>query len=173
MKAAHLVKIQNRVNRAVQILLPDEVARGEVADPEERLRRLIQRVGGWPDLPPGSSWRSAIRDIVTLLEVDVPAMIEAVREANKGRYDAERALRERAGTTYQVTITSDSPIGVLSQKVVEPEVPRGECGEPWPCRRHGHCACDEIEPAGEPPAGQIAVTAAPFEINWMPGQADG
>ena len=172
MKAAHLVKIQRRIDRVTQILLPDEVHRGEVTDPEDRLKKLIKRIDGWPDLPEGSSWRSAVRDIVQVLEVDVPAMIEAVREANKARYDAERALSMRAGTTYQVTITSDAPIAVLRQEVVEPRIPEGTCGLAGPCTKHGNYACDDIEPAEPAPVGQITVTPVPFKINWKAGDRD-
>ena len=145
MKAAHLPKIAARLDRVLQVLLPEEVGRGPVTDPELRLKKLIQRVDGWPELPPGSSWRNAIQDIARILEQDVPDLIDAVREANQERDRAVRALSARAGTRYQVTITSDAPIAVLRQEIVEPPEP---------------------EPGEDRPVGQVTVTPEPFEINW-------
>lgn len=84
MKAAHLAKIKRRLDIAVTTLLPERTVRGEVLNPETRLRRLLARLDsaefdgkGRPE----SGWRQAANDIITLLDTDIPELIDAVREA--------------------------------------------------------------------------------------------
>jgi hypothetical protein len=88
MKVAHLAKIQRRLDVAVATLLPESTSRGEVEAPGDRLRELLARLDsaeyegrGRPDI----GWRAAARDIVELLDVDVPALMEAVRVAQGGQ----------------------------------------------------------------------------------------
>jgi hypothetical protein len=126
MKEAHLRKVLDRTNRVRQFLLPDEVRRGEVEDPRKRLRKLLNRIEGYPDtLVEGQSLGSVTYDVVRFLETDMPEMVQAVRDANQAAREARRELArvvaERAGTRYTVTITSDSPIGVTSGTVSEPD----------------------------------------------------
>lgn len=114
MKAAHLEKIAKRADRALRLLLPWEDNRGqEVEDPKERLREIIKRIdggGGHNEL------RNDIWALTELLETDVPAMIQAVRDAqaaeDKARKELNHLAMERAGRRYQVTVFSDAPIKV-------------------------------------------------------------
>jgi hypothetical protein len=83
-KAAHLTKIERRLRVAIETLLPEKTGRGDVEAPGDRLRRLLARLDsaefdgkGRPE----SGWRAAARDIVELLDVDVPGLIDAVRQA--------------------------------------------------------------------------------------------
>jgi hypothetical protein len=99
-KAAHIPKIERRLRIATETLLPEITSRGEVAAPGDRLRTLLARLDsaefdgkGRPE----SGWRSAVRDIVELLDVDVPELIDAVREAQGAqrkycRYCGERRV---------------------------------------------------------------------------------
>jgi hypothetical protein len=99
-RAAHIPKIERRLRIAVETLLPESTSRGDVEAPGDRLRRLLARLDsaefegkGRPE----SGWRSAVRDIVELLDVDVPELIDAVREAQGAqrkscRYCGERRL---------------------------------------------------------------------------------
>lgn len=100
MRASHIPKIERRLALAVEVLLPETTSRGEVEAPGDRLRRLLARLDsdeyegkGRPE----SGWRQAAKDIVTLLDVDVPALIDAVREAQGAqrkycRYCGERRI---------------------------------------------------------------------------------
>jgi hypothetical protein len=100
MKAAHIPKIERRLRIAVETLLPESTSRGEVEAPGDRLARLLARLDsaefdgkGRPEV----GWRSAARDIVELLDTDVPELIDAVREAQGAqrkycRYCGERRV---------------------------------------------------------------------------------
>lgn len=112
MKAAHLEKISKRAERALDLILPFEVSRGEVGDPKDRLGEIIRRVDGKrnPELV------NDIWALTELLETDVPAMIQAVRDAQAEVRQARRELSQRAGTTYRITITSDAPLGVFQEE---------------------------------------------------------
>jgi hypothetical protein len=84
MKSAHIPKIERRLRIATETLLPEKTSRGEAVAPGDRLRKLLARLDsaefegrGRPE----SGWRSAVRDIVELLDTDVPELIDAVREA--------------------------------------------------------------------------------------------
>jgi hypothetical protein len=97
MKSSHLEKIEGRRLRVLELLLPDEVPRGEVADPERRLRELIGRLGGRDVLGPEFPLRTAVANVRQLLEEDLPELMAAVREANNAdparcRYCGERYL---------------------------------------------------------------------------------
>lgn len=118
MKAEHLRKIAARAERVKQLLLPEAVMRGDVTDPQHRLRELIQRLGGREALGPGFPLRTAVADVVRFLETDIPEMIQAVRDAEEEAWQARRALSARAGTRYQVTITSDAPLAVSRPETV-------------------------------------------------------
>jgi hypothetical protein len=99
-KAAHIPKVERRLAVAVATLLPESTSRGDVEAPGDRLRRLLARLDsaefegkGRPE----SGWRSAVRDIVELLDNDVPELIDAVRQAQGAqrkycRYCGERRL---------------------------------------------------------------------------------
>lgn len=115
MKAAHLEKVAGRAERALSLLLPWEDNRGaEVDDPKERLRDIIKRVGGGTET---SELRNDIWALTELLETDVPALIQAVRDAEAEARQARRDLAQRhAGSTYQVTVTSATPIAVEVQQ---------------------------------------------------------
>jgi hypothetical protein len=96
-KTVHLEKIEGRRQRVLQVLLPDEVPRGEVADPEARLRELVIRLGGRDVLGPEFPLRTAVANIRQLLTEDLPDLMAAVREANNAdparcRYCGERHL---------------------------------------------------------------------------------
>jgi hypothetical protein len=122
MKAAHMPKIEARRKRAIELLVPEEVARGgEIPDPEKRLAELIKRIDGQSDpqvsaIRPGYPVKQGVDDLMTLLFKDLPEMIEAVRDANREAAEARAALAGRAGTTYTVTITSDSPMRVATME---------------------------------------------------------
>lgn len=100
MKTGHLPKIERRLRIAVETLLPESTSRGDVEAPGDRLRRLLARLDsaefdgrGRPEI----GWRQAVKDIVELLDVDVPELIDAVREAQGGqrkycRYCGERRV---------------------------------------------------------------------------------
>jgi hypothetical protein len=100
MKAAHIPKIERRLRIATETLLPEKTSRGEVEAPGDRLRKLLTRLDsaefdgkGRPE----TGWRSAVRDIVELLDTDVPKLIDAVREAQGAqrkycRYCGERRV---------------------------------------------------------------------------------
>jgi hypothetical protein len=96
-KSAHLTNVERRCRRALDALLPDWVVRGtdlqEVDDPRQRLKEVIRRVSG--AAPDGAA--NLVNDLVTLLETDVPELIEAVREAQGAqrrycRYCGERRV---------------------------------------------------------------------------------
>lgn len=99
-KSAHIPKIERRLALAVEVLLPESTVRGEVMSPEVRLRKLLARLDsaefegkGRPE----SGWRQAALNITQLLTVDVPELIDAVREAQGAqrkycRYCGERRL---------------------------------------------------------------------------------
>ena len=133
MKSAHLQKVQARAARVKQLLLPDSVPRGDIADPEQRLRELVLRVGGRDALGPDFPLRGAVADLVRFLGTDVPELIQAVRDAQEETRKARAELADRAGTAYSVTITSDAPLAVSRQvttlpmtdviEVSSPEVP--------------------------------------------------
>jgi hypothetical protein len=100
-KSAHLTNVERRCRRALDALLPDWVARGtdlqEVDDPRQRLKEVIRRVSG--TAPDGAA--NLVNDLVTLLETDVPELIEAVREAQGAqrrycRYCGERRVDDRS-----------------------------------------------------------------------------
>lgn len=88
MKTSHLPKIERRLAVAVETLLPEMTSRGEAEAPGDRLRRLLARLDSAEFEGrgrPGEGWRAAVRDIVELLDVDVPELIQAVREAQGGQ----------------------------------------------------------------------------------------
>jgi hypothetical protein len=119
MNAAHLKKVEARAERVRQLLLPLTVTRGDVGDPQDRLRELIKRIGGRDVIPQDVPLRAAVADVVRFLETDMPEMVQAVRDANAEAQQARRELSMRAGTRYQVTLMSDAPIGV-AREVLEP-----------------------------------------------------
>ncbi len=100
MKAAHIPKIERRLRVARETLLPESTSRGEVQASGDRLRKLLARLDsaefegkGRPE----SGWRAAAQDIVELLDVDVPELIDAVRQAQGAQrkycqYCGERRL---------------------------------------------------------------------------------
>lgn len=100
MKAAHIPKIERRLQVATETLLPEKTSRGEVEAPGDRLRRLLTRLDSTEyegKGRPESGWRAAVRDIVELLDVDVPELIDAVRQAQGAqrkycRYCGERRV---------------------------------------------------------------------------------
>jgi len=98
MKTAHIPKIERRLGVAVETLLPEHTSRGEVEAPGDRLRKLLARLDsaefdgkGRPEV----GWRQAVRDIVELLDNDVPELIQAVREAQGGQRKYCRYCGER------------------------------------------------------------------------------
>jgi hypothetical protein len=98
MKAAHIPKIERRLAVAVETLLPESTSRGDVESPGDRLRRLLVRLDsaefdgkGRPEV----GWRAAVNDIVELLDVDVPDLIDAVREAQGALHKYCRHCGER------------------------------------------------------------------------------
>jgi len=115
MKAAHLKKLEARAERVRQLLLPEQVHRGEVKDPQDRLREIISRVDGGDQ----RLSRDVVYDIAQFLTVDMAEMIEAVREANREIIQARRDLAMRAGSKYKITIMSDSPLAVESREVAD------------------------------------------------------
>lgn len=84
MKAAHIKKIEQRLALATEVLLPERTSRGEVEAPGDRLRRLLARLDS-DDYEgkgrPESGWRMAAQAVVTLLDTDVPELIEALRQS--------------------------------------------------------------------------------------------
>jgi len=100
MKAVHIPKIERRLDVALAVLLPEKTSRGDVEAPGDRLRKLLARLDsvefegrGRPEV----GWRQAVKDIVQLLDVDVPELIDAVRAAQGAqrkycRYCGERRL---------------------------------------------------------------------------------
>jgi hypothetical protein len=116
-KHAHLVKVEERAKKALELLLPWETPRGEVEDPKKRLRQLIVRVDGERrDELANDVWA-----VTELLEHDVPELIKAVRDAQEDARQARKELSQRAGTRYTVTLSSDAPIGVLHEVIVPGE----------------------------------------------------
>jgi hypothetical protein len=116
MKTGHLDKVAARAERALELLLPWNTARGEVADPRDRLKDIIRRVGG-PHRQ-GSEIANDIWALTELLETDVPELIQAVRDAQAEARDARAALTARAGDKYQIVIMSDAPIAVRQQETI-------------------------------------------------------
>ena len=117
MKAAHIQKVAQRAERALNLLLPWEDSRGqEVEDPKKRLSDIIRRV----DSRRGDSeLKNDIWALTELLETDVPALIKALHEAQA---DARKAREQRAGNRYQVTLISDEPIHVVNKQAIPNEV---------------------------------------------------
>jgi hypothetical protein len=101
--------------------LPAEVPRGEITDPVKRLRELIHRIGGHDNQNGALPLRNAVTDLVQFLEVDVPELIDAVRAAQEEARQARRELAGRAGTQYQLVISSDAPLAVTQHRVIQPE----------------------------------------------------
>jgi hypothetical protein len=98
MRAAHIPKIQRRLDVAISVLLPESTSRGDVEAPGDRLARLLARLDsdeyegkGRPE----SGWRQAAKDIVELLDVDVPELMDAVREAQGAQHKSCRYCGER------------------------------------------------------------------------------
>lgn len=121
MKAAHIPKIERRLAVAVETLLPEKTSRGEVEAPGDRLRKLLARLDsaefdgkGRPE----SGWRQAAQNIVQLLDVDIPELIDAVREAQGAQRKYCRWCRERR-------------IGLLVESRDEPRT--------WECRDEDGC----------------------------------
>jgi hypothetical protein len=121
-KSVHLEKIEGRRQRVLQLLLPDEVPRGEVADPERRLRELVIRLGGRDAFGPQFPVKTAIANIRQLLTEDLPDLMAAVREAN----NADPARCRYCGERYLPLLT------VASQD--DPDHPGG-----WLCRDSDGC----------------------------------
>jgi len=121
MKTAHLEKIEGRRRRVLQLLLPDEVARGEIGDPEDRLRELVRRLSGRDALGPDYPLRTAVENVRDLLETDIPELMDAVRAAN-----TREAACRYCGERYQPLLT----ISALE----DPEHPGG-----WQCRDVDGC----------------------------------
>lgn len=121
MKAAHIVKIERRLRIAIETLLPERVARGEVRSPDSRLRRVLTRLDS-ADYDgrgrPESGWRQAVEDIITLLETDVPELIDAVRQAQGAQRKYCRWCGERR-------------LGLLTESRDEPRT--------WECRDEDGC----------------------------------
>lgn len=128
MKSDHLKKVEARAERVKQLLLPLAVKRGEVTDPQDRLRELILRVGGRGVLPGDFPLRTAVADVVRFLEVDVPEMLQAVRDAQREVQEARRALLNRVGDRYRLVITSDAPLAVQVSDVLPAEAADREGG---------------------------------------------
>jgi hypothetical protein len=61
---------------------------------------------------------AATADFTRLLETDIPELVQAVRDANAERDQARRELAQRAGTKYQVTVSSDAPIAVHREVIL-------------------------------------------------------
>ena len=87
MKAVHLTKIATRL---------------------ERVRNRMASA------PATSAWMKEDYDLPRLIDVDIPDLIQAVREAKADAAAArqELALSKEATTRYQVTVYSDSPMRV-------------------------------------------------------------
>lgn len=81
-----------------------------------RLERVRQRLAVHPAT---SSWMKEDYDLPRLLDVDVPELIQAVRDAKTEAAEARRelALSKEAGARYQVTVHSDSPMRVSRVEV--------------------------------------------------------
>jgi hypothetical protein len=120
-KTAHLRKLEARAERVRHLLLPEENAQGEVTDSQARLRDLVKRISGGRELAAGVTARQAVADLVQFLDVDLPEMIAAVRDAEESARQARRELSARAGATYRLVITSDAPLAVESHEVLDPE----------------------------------------------------
>lgn len=144
MKAAHIPKIERRLAVAIETLLPEKTSRGDVEAPGDRLRRLLARLDsaefegrGRPE----SGWRQAVKDIVELLDHDVPELIDAVREAQGAQRKYCRYCRERR-------------VGLL---VASPEDHHS-----WECRDVDGCDArcaredesNQAEPSEQPPASR-------------------
>jgi hypothetical protein len=125
MKSAHLPKIEARRDRVMAILLPPEVTRqhngenGQVLDPKKRLAEIITRVDSTERgaVTPNRTTRSDVEDLIRLLTVDVPELIDAVYEANSSMPRACQWCGERRE-------------GLL---VRQPEVNRMECRDQDGC----------------------------------------
>jgi hypothetical protein len=143
-KSAHLEKIEARRRRVLQLLLPDEVPRGETGDPEDRLRELVKRLGGRDVLGPGFPLRTAVENVRDLLETDIPELMDAVRAAN-----ARNARCRYCGEGYQ-------PLLVIAA-LEDPDRPGG-----WQCRDVDGCEARMMR-AGETviPAEAAAAPASP------------
>ena len=142
MKSAHLEKIEARRRRVLQLLLlPDEVPRGEIGDPEDRLRELVRRLGGRDVLGPDFPLRTAVENVRDLLETDVPELMDAVREAN-----SRNAVCRYCGEGYQ-------PLLVIAA-LEDPERPGG-----WQCRDVDGCEA-RLMRRGETVIGAAAVAEA-------------
>lgn len=107
MKAAHIPKIERRLAVAIETLLPETTSRGDVEAPGDRLRKLLARLDsaeydgkGRPE----QGWRQAVKDIVTLLDVDVPELIDAVRQAQGAQRKYCRYCHE-----YRISLLVASP----------------------------------------------------------------
>jgi hypothetical protein len=125
-REAHLKKLEARAARVKNLLLPDSIVFNgmdtEIGDPKDRLREIIKRVAGFPEhLNPGETFKGVIRDVEQFLEHDMAELVEAVREANREARQARQELSARAGTRYQITISSDAPLDVLTREVIQPE----------------------------------------------------
>lgn len=107
MKSGHIPKIERRLQVAVTTLLPEITSRGEVSATGDRLRKLLARLDsaefegkGRPEV----GWRGAVTDIVTLLDTDVPELIDAVRQAQGAQRKYCRYCHE-----YRVGLLVHSP----------------------------------------------------------------
>lgn len=126
MKSAHLEKIEDRRRRVLQMLLPDQAPHtgglADVADPEDRLRELVRRLGGREALGPAFPIKTAVANLRQLLETDLPELMAAVREAD----NADPARCRYCGERYLPLLA------VASQP--DPETPGG-----WQCRDADGC----------------------------------
>jgi hypothetical protein len=133
-KAAHIVKIERRLRIATETLLPERVARGEVKAPDSRLRRVLTRLDS-ADYDgrgrPESGWRQAVEDITTLLETDVPELIDAVRQAQGAQRRYCRWCGERR-------------LGLLTECRDEPRT--------WECRDEDGCDYRQKQKLRDQPA---------------------
>jgi hypothetical protein len=89
-----------------------------------RLERVRQRLAVHPVT---SAWMKEDYDLPRLLDVDVPELIQAVRDAKAEAEEARRelALSKEAGARYQVTVYSESPMRV-SRVEIDPQKKTGE-----------------------------------------------
>lgn len=128
MKAAHLIKIQARADRVKQMLLPDVIIRAgtetEIADPKKRMRGFLRELTGKISGTYQESQNANVAELERFLDVDIPELIQGVRDANREAMEARReltaVLAERAGIKYRLVITSDAPIGV-EKAVIQPD----------------------------------------------------
>jgi hypothetical protein len=118
----HLKKVEERGRLARELLFPQQVSRGMIADPKERLRQLILKVGGREllGLPPDYPLRTSIENLERFLREDVPELIAAVADAQNAARQARLDLAARAGSRYTVTLSSDAPVAVTMREVVPP-----------------------------------------------------